>query len=167
MTTSSPWLSDDEQTVWRLWLEASGRLPLALDRQLGVDSTLSHSDFGVLVSLSEAPGHRLRAMPLAQALRWERSRLSHHIARMERRGLVERRECASDGRGAWVVATQAGIAALRDAAPGHADTVRRLVFDDLTAQELTAFGDVLTKVLTRLDARDEERAAERAEAQRA
>ena len=91
-------------------------------------------------------------MDLARGLNWERSRVSHHVTRMERRGLVERSECRNDGRGAWVVLTKQGRCAIERAAPGHAATVRRLIFDNLTAQELKVMSGVIDKVLSRLPA---------------
>ena len=92
----------------------------------------------------------MRVTDLARALSWERSRVSHHVTRMERRGLVERSECRDDGRGAWVVLTEQGRSAIERAAPGHAATVRRLIFDDLTPEELTVMTGVIDRVLTRL-----------------
>jgi DNA-binding MarR family transcriptional regulator len=77
----------------------------------------------------------VRILPLANALGWERSRLSHHIKRMEGRGLVEREECHDDGRGAFVVLTSTGRDAIERAAPGHVRTVRDVVFDSLTDEE--------------------------------
>ncbi len=65
-------------------------------------------------------------------LTWEKSRTSHHLTRMEKRGLVGREQCPDDARGAFVAITPAGREAIEQAAPGHACTVRRLVFDHLT-----------------------------------
>jgi DNA-binding MarR family transcriptional regulator len=70
---------------------------------------------------------------------------------MERRGLVAREECRDDGRGAWVVLTEEGRAAIEQAAPAHVATVRRLVFDALTPQEAEVMAGVIEKMLTRLD----------------
>ena len=109
------------------------RLPAALNRQLQRDSDLSLQDFDVLVQLTDVDEGRVRVSALAAALGWERSRLSHHVTRMERRGLVAREECDDDGRGAFVVLTPAGRAAIERAAPGHVRTVRSLVFDALHA----------------------------------
>ena len=68
----------------------------------------------------------------------------------ERSVLVERTECHDDGRGAWVVLTQHGRAAIESAAPGHAATVRRLIFDSLTPDEIAVMSSVIDKVLSRL-----------------
>jgi DNA-binding MarR family transcriptional regulator len=104
----------------------------------------------VLVHLTETSEGRLRVTDLADALQWERSRLSHHVKRMEARALVRREECPSDKRGAFVVVTPAGRAAMEKAAPSHAHTVRELVFAPLTADELDSLGVITEKVLASL-----------------
>jgi DNA-binding MarR family transcriptional regulator len=103
------------------------------------------------VHLTDSPDGRVRVTDLARLLLWERSRVSHHVTRMERRGLVTREECAEDGRGAFVAVTPAGRAAIEHAAPGHVRAVRRLVFDTLTPAEVDDLATVIDKVLTRLD----------------
>src|SRR6202166_2631955 len=109
------WLSDDEQRAWRTYLRMSSLLPAALNRQLQQDCGLTLPEYEVLVQLSEAPEHRLRPFQVCEALNWEQSRLSHQLTRMERRGLVLRRECMADGRRAFIELTVA-----RDAAIGAA-----------------------------------------------
>lgn len=151
MTDDDPWLTPAQQQVWRQWLELGHRLPAALHRDLQAGSDLSLPDFDVLVQLSEADGGRLRHSELATALGWERSRLSHHLRRMEARGLVDREDCVDDGRGTFAVLTPAGRTAIRKAAPDHARHVRDLVFDHLTDAELRTFGRVVTRILARLD----------------
>jgi DNA-binding MarR family transcriptional regulator len=153
MSTAEPrWLDDDEQRVWRSYLRMAGRLSAHLNRQLQADSELSLADFDVLVHLTDVPERRLRVVELARELEWEKSRLSHHVARMERRGLVRREECVDDGRGSYIVLTPAGLAALEVAAPGHVEAVRTVVFDGLTPDQVTALGAVASQVLARLDA---------------
>jgi DNA-binding MarR family transcriptional regulator len=151
MTTESPWLTTKQQRVWRDWLAMNARLAAALHKQLQKDSGLSLPDFDVLVQLTDTAQGRVRILPLANALGWERSRLSHHIKRMEARGLLEREECPQDGRGAFVVLTPAGREAIQRAAPEHARTVRDLVFDALTDNELDIVARFTDKVLNRLE----------------
>jgi DNA-binding MarR family transcriptional regulator len=133
------WLSVDEQRVWRTYLRMSSLLPAQLNRQLQHDSGLTLPEYEVLVQLSEAPERRLRPFQICEALTWEQSRLSHQLTRMQRRGLVAREECAADGRGAFVVLTAAGAAAIGSAAPGHVAAVRTLIFDRLTEDQRAAF----------------------------
>ena len=153
VTREAPWLNEDQQTVWRQWLAVTAALPAALNRQLQADAGLSLPDFDVLVQLTEHPQGRVRVSALADALQWERSRLSHHVKRMQARGLVEREECDDDGRGWFVVVTERGRDVIAAAAPDHVREVRALVFDDLTPGELTALADVTTKVMGRLAGR--------------
>jgi DNA-binding MarR family transcriptional regulator len=150
MTQEDPWLSAAQQQAWRHWIALGTALPAALNRGLQ-ESGLSLGDYDVLVALSEADDHRLRVGDLAAALVWERSRLSHHLRRMEARGLVTREECADDGRGAWSVVSDHGLAAIAAAAPSHARLVRELVLDDLTEHELGVLTDVLAGVRRRVE----------------
>lgn len=151
MTSTTPWLTSAQQRAWRSWLAVNTQLPAALHRQLQRDSELSLQDFEVLVHLTETADPRRRVSDLAHDLKWERSRLSHHVKRMERRGLVAREECSDDGRGADVVLTERGRRAIERAAPEHAATVKELVFNTLTASELEGFTAALQKTLAQLD----------------
>lgn len=151
MSDPVPWLKEEEQVLWRRWLRVNGLLPAALHRALQADSGLSLPDFDVLVQLSESPGGRVRVNDLARALHWERSRVSHHITRMERRGLTQRQECADDGRGAFVVLTPHGRASIQQAAPGHVQEVRRLLFDRLDEDEIDVLAGALGKILSSLE----------------
>jgi len=122
-----------------------------MGRELQAYSELSHSDFAVLVCLTDVPESRVRVLELARALQWEKSRLSHHLGRMQRRGLVAREECPSDARGAFIVLTDAGRAAIEAAAPQHVETVRRLVFDTLTPEQVDTLADISEAVLARIN----------------
>jgi DNA-binding MarR family transcriptional regulator len=146
------WLTAEQQRVWRDYLRVSEMLPARLNRELQAESRLSSPEYGVLVQLSEAEDGRLRPFQLGDALQWEQSRLSHQLTRMERRGLICRENCPSvDGRGAYVSISAAGQTAIESAAPAHAAAVLELVFDQLTEEELGAFGRICTKILAALD----------------
>ncbi|MER7269429.1 MarR family winged helix-turn-helix transcriptional regulator [Micromonospora carbonacea] len=146
------WLDDDQQRAWRAYLRMQAEVAARLGRQLQADAGLSFADYGVLAQLAEAPDGRLRPFALQRDLQWEQSRLSHHLGRMQRRGLVDREECPQDARGAFVVLTAAGRAAIEAAAPAHVDTVRRLVFDRLDPDEVRALERIATRVVDGLDA---------------
>lgn len=146
----TPWLSAEEQRLWRGWLALNAAVPAALHRDLQADAGLSLPDFDVLVRLTEADDGRIRVSELARSLSWERSRLSHHVARMQRRGLVDREDCVDDGRGAFVVLTDAGRRAIEAAAPHHVRTVRRLVFDALEEGDVAVLTDLVERVLARV-----------------
>ena len=129
----------------------NAQLSATLQRELQDDAGLSTQDYEVLVHLTDNPEGRMRVTDLARLMQWERSRVSHHVTRMEGRGLVQRVECAEDGRGAFVVTTPQGRAAIEQAAPGHVNTVRRLVFDALSPEEVDSFGAIIDKALAQLD----------------
>jgi DNA-binding MarR family transcriptional regulator len=148
-TNDTRWLNDDEQHMWRLWMCLDAELQATLNREMQADSGLSTPDYQVLVVLTDSEDGRLRVSDLAASLQWERSRVSHHVARMEKRDLVSRRGCPDDGRGAYVRITETGRAAIERAAPGHVRVVRRLVFDALTADEVAQLGEVFHRLRTR------------------
>jgi len=150
--TGPRWLDDREQQAWRGYLAMQTELQAHLNRRLQADSGLSLSDFAVLVTLTDTDDGRLRAGELAEALQWEKSRLSHHLGRMQRRGLVERQECPDDARGAFVAVTDDGRRAIERAAPPHVETVRDLVFDVLAPDDVDALARISGAVLTRLRA---------------
>lgn len=141
------WLSDDQQALWRTYLQMSSRLQAELNRQLQ-GSGLSLADYDVLVALSERPGCRMSV--LGERLGWEQSRVSHQLARMRARGLVARTDSSDDRRAAAVALTAAGRRALRDAAPGHAELVRSTVFDAMTPAQARVVGKWMAGVLHRL-----------------
>ena len=150
-TMAVQWLTADEQRAWRAYLRAGTLLSARLNRQLQADSGLSLAEYEVLVPLSETPGGRLRPFQLGQALDWEQSRLSHLLSRMTRRGFVVKQECPGGARGALVVLTPAGRAAIESAAPGHVAAVRALVFDALGPAQARAFGRAFETILAALE----------------
>ncbi|MCV7056474.1 MarR family winged helix-turn-helix transcriptional regulator [Mycolicibacterium gilvum] len=145
------WLSDEQQRIWRDYLAMVSKLHTAMHRQLQQDCELSLSDYDVLVALSERGPMRINE--LGELIGWEQSRLSHQLRRMRGRGLVAREGDGDDRRGATVALTDAGLAAVQTAAPGHVDLVRTVVFDGLSKAEERAFGATIAAVLERLNAR--------------
>ena len=144
------WLDERQQHVWQGYLQLNQDLIAALEQQLARESGLSGADYRVLVPLSQAPGGVLRARDLGSEIDWDRSRLSHHLTRMEKRGLVIREECAEDARGLMVRLTKAGRRAIEAAAPGHVEAVRRYFFDQLSEDEMESLGAVFDRVLENL-----------------
>src|SRR5580692_7121430 len=95
-----------ELAIWRALIDTTAELRRILGAKLQQEAGLSAADYQVLLALHEADGTRLRSSELATIIDWERSRLSHHLGRMERRGLIRRDDCATDSRGAEVSLTQ-------------------------------------------------------------
>jgi DNA-binding MarR family transcriptional regulator len=144
------WLDERQQHVWKAYLQLNQLLYATLEDQLLRDAGLSGADYQVLVPLSEVPDGVLRARELCTEIGWDRSRLSHHIRRMEKRGLVAREECSEDARGTMVRLTEAGRSAIEGAAPEHAEATHRFFFDLVSKEELETLASVYDRVLENL-----------------
>ena len=145
------WLDDEERAAWLRLVAVVELLPGVLDAQLRHDSDLSHFEYFVLAMLSEAPQRSLRMTALAQRTNGTLPRLSHVIARLEGRGLVERFPCPQDRRATNARLTDAGWDCVVAAAPGHVEAVRRTVIDPLSRAQLHQLSAIGEAVLSRLD----------------
>lgn len=143
-------LTEHELSAWRTSVRMMELLRTRIEQQLQADSGLSSADYAVLAALSEAPEGRLRAYELSQATGWEKSRLHHQITRMHKRDLILRERCGS--RGIHVVLTAKGLAAIKEAAPGHAQEVRRLFIAPLTPGQLDQMAHIAGILLGHLEA---------------
>jgi DNA-binding MarR family transcriptional regulator len=124
-------LTPDQQRAWLAYMRVQLRLTYEMNRQLQADSSLSLPDYDVLNALRHAPGGRMRITGLAALIGWERSRLSHHVRRLENRGLVESRPAPADRRATEITLTNQGWDEITRASSGHIDLVRRLFFEGL------------------------------------
>ncbi|WP_250007198.1 MarR family transcriptional regulator [Actinoplanes sp. M2I2] len=140
MATQFP--TREELRVWRDFVETGEAVRAAMGARLQ-KSGLSQGDYAVLLALSEATGRRLRSSELATAVGWERSRLSHHLGRMEKRELIRREECVTDNRGAEVVLTPAGAESFQAATRPHLRDIREVFVDALTPAQLAAAGEIM------------------------
>src|SRR5215217_713753 len=145
------WLDEGEHRTWRNVLRMHARLTTALAQSLKTDSDMSISDYEVLAILSEAPDGTLRARELRCELQWEKSRLAHHVRRMEQRGYVRRDACADDLRAPLISLTEAGVTAIRSAAPAHVERVRQLFFSALTPAQARALREAADAVLANVE----------------
>jgi len=136
-------LAARELAIWRALVDTTAELRRILGAQLLQESSLSPADYQVLLALSEADGRRLRSSELAATIDWERSRLSHHLGRMERRGLIRRDDCATDSRGAEVSLTDDGARMFRGATAPHIRAIKKHFADALTPEQLEALADIL------------------------
>lgn len=146
------WLNEREERAWRALQMVQMRVEGELARRLAAESSLSYSDYVVLVALTDQPDGRMRLFRLGCELGWEKSRLSHHVTRMTKRGLVAKEQCDSDRRGAFVVVTDQGRREIHAAAPGHLDAVRDLFVDHLSDEQLDAIADAAETVLAAIEA---------------
>jgi DNA-binding MarR family transcriptional regulator len=132
-----------ELATWRSLLDTTAELRRILGAQLQQESGLSPADYQVLLALHEADGKRLRSSELASSIDWERSRLSHHLGRMQRRDLIRRDECATDSRGAEVSLTPVGASMFQRATAPHMRAIKKHFADALTPAQFEALTDIL------------------------
>jgi len=150
MPPEACWLDPREDSAWRSFVHAHHQLLLRLRRHLLQDSGLSEADYEILAVLSEHPTERMPAQELCALLQWEKSRLSHQVRGMEKRGLVVREPNPADARSAMICLLPAGRRAIEDAAPQHVHNVRRHFIDLFTPAELDTLAALDERVLRHL-----------------
>ena len=148
------WLSEEELDSWLPLIGVVLRLGTALDSQLQRDSDLTHFDYLCLAMLSEHEDHRTSMSDLAARTNSSLSRLSHVISKLEGRGLVGRCRSEISRRVTLVRMTEEGYAVLVAAAPGHVETVRSLVYDGLSKEDVDDLHRLMSHVLARLEGSD-------------
>ena len=158
MTTPDPeprWLEEDDRGAWGAFARMLMWLPAALDDQLQRDSGLSHYEYGILAALSDADASTLRMSELVIYANGSLSRLSRAVARLEGRGWVTRRPDPDDGRYTLAELTDVGRTVLVDAAPGHVEMVKQLVFDALTTAQARQLGNIAGRILDAVNSKTE------------
>ncbi len=145
MTT--PTLEPRDWALWRALALMGRRLVAGLEQRLQAEVGISVPDLDILMALDAAPDGRLRAGSLGEMLGWEKSRISHHVSRMEARGLVKRVTCVEDHRGTWVEMDDAGRRALEDALPVFAAHLKHGLVDVVPEDEAEVVGRVALRVL--------------------
>jgi DNA-binding MarR family transcriptional regulator len=146
------WLGEDERRAWLRLVMLLEVLPGVLDGQLRRDAGMTHFEYTVLAMLSEAPDRTLRMTALAARSNATLPRLSHVVARLVDRGLVEKRPSTQDGRVTDVELTGEGHAALVQAAPGHVENVRAHVLDPLTPEQVAQLEEIAEAMVATIPA---------------
>lgn len=154
-----PMPSRDELRDWRDYIETSQLVNSMVAAQLQAHAGISTADYSVMLALNEAEARTLRSSKLAEDMGWDRSRLSHQLGRMEKRGLIRREKCAEDSRGSHVVLTDEGYEVYRKASIEHLRDVREYFIAALSPQQLSALGEASAALRAHLDERRGEIAA--------
>ena len=145
------WLTPEQLDAWLPTAGVMLRLGTALDSQLQRDSDLTHFDYLCLAMLSETSDWTMSMSALAGRTNASLSRLSHVISKLERRGWVSR--CRSDvsRRVTLVTMTEVGYDVLVAAAPGHVETVRSLIYDGLSEEDVANLRKLMSHILERIE----------------
>ncbi|MFE4195801.1 MarR family winged helix-turn-helix transcriptional regulator [Paenarthrobacter sp. NPDC056912] len=149
--TQTRWLNADERRAWLALLSINTLLPSALDTQLQSAGKLSLFDYNVLAMLSETEGRYLPMSELAARTSASLSRLSHVVTKLQKRGWVERQAHPGDARVTVAHLTDAGMSTIVSLAPGHVESVRALMLDSLTPDDVADLARIGEKIVARLD----------------
>lgn len=128
-------LNLDEMRLWNMWKGSFKRIFGSVVKEMSEHTGLSEGDFGVLDRLFQFGDGKLRQQELADSMDWDKSRLSHHLTRMEKRGLIMRKPLDAD-RGVQVIMTSVGKSALDEALPIVSTAIRKHFLDQLTDQDI-------------------------------
>jgi DNA-binding MarR family transcriptional regulator len=141
-------LNNDEMRIWNTWKGSFKRIFGRVVSEMSDHTGLSEGDFGVLDRLVQFGDGKLRQQDLADSMDWDKSRLSHHLTRMEKRGLVLRKPLDTD-RGVQVIITSAGQSALDEALPIVSKAIRKHFLDLLTDLDIESITNLAERTKKR------------------
>jgi DNA-binding MarR family transcriptional regulator len=118
----------------------------ALEREAESRGGLPLGEHFLLVQIARGPETGIRPTDLAARSLLTKSGVTRAIDRLERVGLVERRECPSDGRGQHVLLTAAGKRLLKRSAPSNIRAIAKHFADPLSAEELRTLTTALERI---------------------
>lgn len=139
-------LDPGELLAWQGFLRAHATLVRGLDAELRADAGLALTEYEVLLLLATAPEGCLRISQLSDATLLSLSGASRLIDRLVHAGLVEKRACADDRRGALAVVTEEGLRRWRGARSVHLAGVRRRFFAFLSPRERTLLAEIWARL---------------------
>ena len=142
---ATTWLTNDEMTAWRTYIETYSDLIAAIEHDLA-EHHLTLGDYQVFVYLSEAPDRSMRMCDLADRLQLSPSGLTRRLDGLVKAGFVTREPSGDDRRVMLATLTPSGFAALEKAAPDHVASVRRHIFDHLDGDQVEALASVFQSI---------------------
>ncbi len=141
-------MSEESRAAVDTW-EALFRAQVTVLRRLNQEfpsGELSFNEYDVLFNLSRQEGRRLRIRDLNRHLLLTQPSVSRLVDRLVSRGLVGKASDPGDGRGTFVVLTDAGNALFRRVAVSHSASIARHVGGGLSATELRQLGELSDKL---------------------
>ena len=137
-------LTRQELRLWRAFQDMGEEVRGRVGRDISEATGLSGPEFGVLSRLLGFGNGEMRQQELAKVMKWEKSRLSHQLSRMEDRRLIKRE--TTDG--AVVIGlTKLGREKLTAAIPVRDESVKRHFLLRLTQDQIdtiTLVGSLLS-----------------------
>jgi DNA-binding MarR family transcriptional regulator len=132
--------------AWVSFLRSHAAITRELNAQLQREHGLTLSDYEVLLHLSQADGHRLRRVDLAERVVLTASGITRLLEGLERCGCVEKAHCDSDARVTYAQLTEAGHAKLAEAAVTHLAGIDELFTGRYSGSELATLSDLLSRL---------------------
>jgi DNA-binding MarR family transcriptional regulator len=142
---ATQWLTAQEMTAWRTYIETFSDLIAAIERDLA-EHDLTLGDYQVFVYLSEAPDRSMRMCDLAELLQLSPSGLTRRLDGLVKAGFVTREASTDDRRVMLAALTPSGLATLEAAAPDHVASVRRHIFDHLDSGQVDALASIFQAI---------------------
>ncbi len=139
-------LDEQELHAWRGLLRTYAKLTKALDAELEAAHGLPLTSYEVLMYIADSEGERMRMHDLASSILLSRSGLTRLVDRLERDGLLLRKSCSSDARGAFACLTPKGRQTLDAARATHLAGVRAMFLDCFTPAEKEQLGGFWERV---------------------
>jgi DNA-binding MarR family transcriptional regulator len=132
--------------AWTRLLRAHASTTRALSGELHTDHGLTLNDFECLLVLSRSDEGRMKRVELAKRLLLTPSGITRLLEGLEEEGLVRRTTCPTDLRVAYAELTPEGRERLDAASCAHIESIRSLLEEHFTEDELAALGELLGRL---------------------
>ena len=132
--------------AWARLLRGHAATVRALNAELLRDHGLTINDYEALLLLAHADGKRLRRADLVANLKLTASGVTRLLEGLEAAGLVDRDQCAADGRVTYAVLTEAGRAKLEECSPAHVAAIEELFGERFSREELQTLAELLGRL---------------------
>jgi DNA-binding MarR family transcriptional regulator len=139
-------LDRDELAAWRGMLRVHSDMTRVLDAELTHRHGLPLTSYEVLLFLADSPDGRMRMSELADSVLLSRSGLTRLVDRLERDGLLERKQCEDDARGYFAAITDRGRGLFTEARRTHLAGVRERFLSRFSRDDLRTLGELWEKV---------------------
>jgi len=144
-------LNSAQNCLWKLFLTAHTRLVDQVEQDFKQAELPPFEWYDVLIALKQAPEQQLRLSELAEVLLVNRTNVTRLVDRLEAAGLIQRKICKDDRRGAYAVLTKAGLEMQQKMWTVYAHSIAQHFGRHLTEKDTVAFTKALSAMLTALD----------------
>jgi len=138
-------VSDTAIAAWARLMRAQQRLLERVEADLKQAQLPPLGWYDVLLELNRAEAGRLRQFELGDKVLLSKHNVSRLLDRLEAEGLVERRACEEDRRGAHVAITRAGKALLRKMWPVYERAIARHFAGRLSEAEAKQVAELMQR----------------------